>query len=223
MAIMAAHPVIALDGTAASGKSTIAQAVARRLGFIYVNTGAMYRGVTWLLLERGVPLTDAEAITRMTADLRIETRLEGSELVFTLDGIDTLSHVRGAKVTAGVSAVSAVAEVRRRLVAEQQKLSAHASLVMEGRDIGTAVFPQTPYKFYLDADASVRAERRSRQGETDAIHRRDAIDSQRVISPLVCAPDAVRLDSGHSTVKDLVAAIVQHLAEKGLPEAKAAR
>jgi cytidylate kinase len=216
------HPVIAVDGTAASGKSTFSRALARALGFAYVNTGAMYRGVTWHLLEKGVPLDNPDALNRAAEALRIHTRLEHGELIFTLDGIDPLLHVRDARVNAGVSLVSQVVTVRRRLVAEQQTLATVAPLVMEGRDIGTVVFPQTPYKFFLDADAKVRAERRQLQGETDAILRRDALDSQRAHSPLVLAPDALSLDSGSASVEELVARALRHLAGRGLPEARAA-
>jgi cytidylate kinase len=217
------HPVVALDGTAASGKSTFARALAHQLGFVYINTGAMYRGVTWYFLSRAIAPEDAAAVAAAAEALRLETRLENGEMVFTLDGIDPSPHAREAAVVAAVSLVSAVPAVRRRLVAEQQKLAAQAPLVMEGRDIGTVVFPHTPYKFFLDADVQVRAERRSRQGETDAIHRRDAIDSQRAVSPLLCAPDALRLDSGSASVAELVETALRHLAALGLPAAAAAR
>jgi cytidylate kinase len=216
------HPVIAVDGTAASGKSTFSRALAQKLRFSYVNTGAMYRGVTWHLLEKGVPLENPDSIAHAAESLRLGTRLEHGELAFTLDGVDPLPHVRDARVNGGVSLVSQVAVVRRRLVAEQQSLAALAPLVMEGRDIGTVVFPHTPYKFFIDADPSVRAERRHRQGETDAILRRDALDSQRAHSPLACAPDALRLDSGRASVEELIARALPHLAERGLAEAKAA-
>jgi cytidylate kinase len=210
------HPVIAIDGTAASGKSTFARELGRHLGFTYVNTGAMYRGVTWHLQTKSVALTDPEAVAHEIAAAGIETTLENGELVFRIAGIDPLPHVREARVNEGVSLVAKIAAVRKLLVAQQQRLAELAPLVMEGRDIGTVVFPQTPYKFFLDADPEVRAQRRSQQGETDAIRQRDAHDSQRKESPLTCAPDAVRLDSGHSTVDELVAVALEHLASLGL-------
>jgi cytidylate kinase len=213
------HPVIALDGTAASGKSTFARALAAKLGFAYVNTGAMYRGATWFLLEKGVAVEDAEAVTRAAQALRVEARLEKGELAFTLDGLDPLPHVRDARVNAAVSQVSKIGAVRRQLVAAQQSLAGLAPLVVEGRDIGTVVFPATPYKFFLDADAGVRAERRRRQGETDEIQQRDVIDSRRADSPLLCAPDALRLDSGSASVDQLVLQALRHLARLGLPQA----
>jgi cytidylate kinase len=212
----ASHPVIAVDGTAASGKSTFSRALARRLGFAYVNTGAMYRGVTWYLQEKGVPLRDAEAVALAVGSLRVETRLEQGELSFRIAGIDALPHVREGRVNEGVSLVAQVTPVRRLLVAQQQSLNAEAPLVMEGRDIGTVVFPETPYKFFLDADPGVREERRNRQGETDVILQRDVLDRQRSNSPLTCAPDARRLDSGSASVEELVETALRHLAAQGL-------
>ena len=116
----------------------------------------------------------------------------------------------------GVSIVAQVAAVRTLLVAEQQRLAAHSPLVMEGRDIGTVVFPRTPYKFYVDASAEIRAQRRQAQGESDVILKRDALDQTRVISPLLCAPDAVRLDSGSMTVDEMVETALQNLAARGM-------
>lgn len=209
-------PVIAIDGTAASGKSTFSRQLAQRLGFTYVNTGAMYRGVTWYIQHKGIPLQDADAISREILAAGVKTSLQQGELAFLIAGIDPLPHVREAAVNAGVSLVSQVAAVRFLLVAEQQSLATLAPVVMEGRDIGTVVFPQTPYKFFLDANAEVRAQRRSQQGETDAILKRDVIDSQRQNSPLLCAPNALRLDSSYASVDELVATALQHLTSRGL-------
>lgn len=210
------HPVIAIDGTAASGKSTFARSLAQRLGYIYVNTGAMYRGVTWYLQEKNIPLRDIEAVARAIETAGVRTHLKDGELVFLIAGIDPLPHVREARVNEDVSIVAQISAVRKLLVAEQQGLAAQAPLVMEGRDIGTVVFPQTPYKFFLDADAEVRALRRNQQGESDVILKRDVLDRQRQDSPLTCAPDALRLDSGHASVEELVAIALKHLATRGL-------
>lgn len=210
------HPVIAIDGTAASGKSTFSRKLARRLGYVYVNTGTMYRGVTWYLQDRGVPLGDAEAVARAVQAAGVETQLKEGELVFHVAGIDPLPHVREGKVNEGVSLVAQVAAVRQLLVAEQQRLAAVGPLVMEGRDIGTVVFPQTPYKFYLDASPDVRARRRSQQGETDVIQKRDNLDQQRKTSPLTRASDALFLDSGHASAEELVDVALRHLAARGL-------
>jgi len=210
------HPVIAIDGTAASGKSTFARALAGRLGYIYVNTGAMYRGVTWYLQEQNVPLTDAEAVAQVVKNAGIETRLRDGELVFHIAGIDPLPHLRDARVNEGVSLVAQVPAVREILVAAQQNLAGVAPLVMEGRDIGTVVFPHTPYKFYIDASPEVRAMRRRAQGETDVVQQRDTLDSQRKTSPLLRTSDAFFLDSGHYSVEELVAVALRHLAARGL-------
>ena len=210
------HPVIAVDGTAASGKSTFSRQLARRLSYVYVNTGAMYRGVTWYLLQKNFPLRDAEAVAREVEAAGVETRLEDGELVFRIAGLDPLPHVRDGQVNEGVSLVAQAAAVRKLLVAQQQRLAAQAPLVMEGRDIGTVVFPQTPYKFYLDAKAEVRAQRRQEQGENDVIQQRDTLDLQRVNSPLTRAPDALCLDSGHASVEELVTVALQYLASRGL-------
>ena len=210
------HPVIAIDGTAASGKSTFSRELARRLGYTYVNTGSMYRGVTWYLQDKNIPLSDAEAVAREVEKAGVKTLLQNGELAFFIAGIDPLSHVREARVNAEVSLVAQVAEVRKLLVAEQQGLASLAPLIMEGRDIGTVVFPQTPYKFFLDADAGVRAQRRQDQGENDVIQQRDVLDQQRQNSPLTCAPDALRLDSGRASVAELVEVAFKHLVSRGL-------
>jgi len=211
------HPVIAIDGTAASGKSTFSRQLAQRLGYVYVNTGAMYRGVTWYLQQKQTPLKDAEAIARELAAAGVETRLQDGELAFRIAGLDPLPHVREAQINEAVSLVAQVAAVRKTLVAEQQALAAHAPIVMEGRDIGTVVFPQTPFKFYIDANPEVRAQRRHQQGETDVIQQRDILDQKRENSPLTRAPDAFSLDSSHASVEELLVLALRHLAARGLP------
>ena len=213
---MMPHPVIAIDGTAASGKSTFSRKLAQRLGYVYVNTGAMYRGVTWYLQEKQTPLKDIDAVTREIANAGVESWLENGELAFRIAGLDPLPHVREARINEAVSLVAQVPAVRSVLVAEQQGLAAHAPLVMEGRDIGTAVFPQTPYKFYIDANAEVRAQRRQLQGETDVIQKRDVLDQQRAVSPLTCAADAFRLDSSYASVDELLVIALGHLRARGL-------
>ena len=210
------YPVIAVDGTAASGKSTFSRSLAERLGYVYINTGAMYRGVTWYLQQRNVPLQDESAVAHAIASLPLETTVFNSELAFRIAGIDPLPHAREGHVNEGVSLVAQVPEVRRLLVAEQQKLALDTALVMEGRDIGSVVFPETPYKFYVDASPEVRAMRRQKQGEADVITQRDAIDSSRKTSPLIRVGDAIFIDSSHITVEEMVAGALRHLAERGL-------
>jgi cytidylate kinase len=213
----AAHSVVAVDGTAASGKSTFSRVLAARLGFTYVSTGEMYRGVTWYVQEQGLDPRDAARVEALIAATPVETSLRAGALAFSVGGVDPLPHVRDGRVNDGVSFIAQVSAVRRLLVAQQQELAALAPLVMEGRDIGTVVFPATPYKFYVDADPAVRAERRAVQGERDVIHQRDVIDSQRKDSPLLCAAGALRLDSGRLSVDEMVASAMAHLAARGLP------
>jgi cytidylate kinase len=210
------HPVIAIDGTAASGKSTFSKQLAKRLGFTYVNTGAMYRGVTWYLQDKNVLLDDTPAVERTVKAAAIENRLRDGELVFHIDGVDPEPHLREGRVNSGVSIVAQVVTVRRILVAAQQSLAAIAPLVMEGRDIGTVVFPDTPYKFYIDASPEVRAARRHAQGEADVVQQRDTLDSQRKSSPLLRTTDAFFLDSGSYSVEELIAIALPQLAARGL-------
>ena len=215
---MPLHPVIAVDGTAASGKSTFSRALADRLGFAYVSTGEMYRGVTWFVQEKEIDPQDEPAVQALMAANSVETSLRNGELAFFVGGIDPLPHVRNARVNEGVSHIAKISAVRRLLVAQQQQLAEISPVVMEGRDIGTVVFPGTPYKFYVDADPTVRASRRAAQGELDSIHQRDAIDSKRADSPLLCAADAARLDSGAYRVEELVAQALAELKQRGFRE-----
>lgn len=210
------YPVITVDGPAASGKSTFARHLAERLGFVFVSSGVMYRGLTWFLLEAKVNVTNAEAIRDTLRSTKIRSDLVNRELQFTINDIDVNEHIRDSSVNQSVSAVSAVAEVRTILVNQQRDLARLASLVMEGRDIGTVVFPESPYKFYLDADPAIRAQRRQKEGELDTISKRDAIDSQRAISPLMCAPDARVYDSGLLSVDEMIEAALVELKERGL-------
>ncbi len=211
-----AHLVIAIDGPAASGKSSVARALARRLGYLYVNTGAMYRAITWHIVAAGLDTSDPAAVLPVfeKADVRCGTRGLESEIL--IDGKDPTPHLLDEAVIANVSNIATIPEVRARLVALQRAYSAEADLVMEGRDIGTAVFPETPYKFYIDASPEVRAQRRSRQGIADTISARDRQDSTRRVSPLTIAEDAHVIDSSHLTIDGVVGEIIGRLKMKGL-------
>ena len=138
-------PVIAIDGPAASGKSSVARALAERLGIDYVNTGTMYRAVTWLALERGVAPDDPGAVARCLEAVTLETGVENGETFFRLDGVDPEPHLRGEEINRAVSAVAAAPGVREILVMHQRALAESRPVVMEGRDIGSVVFPQTPF------------------------------------------------------------------------------
>ena len=213
---MAAHLVIAIDGPAASGKSSVARALARRLGFVYVNTGAMYRALTWLAVSRGVPTADATRVHQLLHFTEIECGVADGESTILLDGIDPTPHLVSDDVNANVSAIATIAEVRRILVAKQRAYARDHDIVMEGRDIGSAVFPETPYKFYIDASPEVRARRRAAQGLQDSVAARDKVDSTRRTSPLVIAEDAHVIDSSNLTVDGVAGEIVGRLKMKGL-------
>ncbi len=219
--------VIALDGPSGSGKSTVARGVARALGWRYVDTGASYRAATLAALRAGVDLADAEAVGRTVAQARIGLSTDPSTSTVELDGDDVSGQVRGPEVTSAVSAVSAVPAVRTRLVALQRELAGVDGAVLEGRDIGTAVFPDAAVKVFLDASAEVRAARRA--GDTHAgvagggvaavaadLARRDHLDSSRATSPLQAATDAVHLDSSSLDAEQVVAAVLDLARRAGL-------
>ena len=211
--------VIAIDGPAASGKSTVARKLAKRLGFSYVNSGALYRGIAWLAIELGIRPDDASAICGQLHNSVFKFDLQGKELVFLIDGISPDSHLRDERVNRTVSDISAIADVRDFLVTHLRQFLTWDNLVMEGRDIGSMVFPDTLYKFYIDASLEVRAQRRAVQGQRDDLFFRDRADSSRRASPLTIAEDAHVIDSSSLTIDGVVGEIVGRLRMKGLPEA----
>jgi len=208
--------VIAIDGPAASGKSSVARLLARKLGYVYVNTGAMYRAVTWWAVTKEVPVNDPVRIQQLLHFTNLECGLANGESTLRLDGIDPTPHLVDESVNSNVSAVASVPEVRRILVERQRAYADHHPVVMEGRDIGSVVFPETPYKFYVDASPEVRARRRASQGLTDSVTARDKFDSSRRTSPLIIAEDAHVIDSSNLTVDGVVGEIIGRLKLKGL-------
>ena len=211
--------MIAIDGPAASGKSTVARKLAKRLGFSYVNSGALYRGIAWLAIEHDIRPDDASAICGQLHNSVFKFDLQGKELVFVIDGISPESHLRDERVNRNVSTISAIADVREFLVAHLRQFLTWDNLVMEGRDIGSMVFPDTLYKFYIDASLEVRAQRRAVQGQRDDLFFRDRADSSRRASPLTIAEDAHVIDSSSLTIDGVVGEIIGRLRMKGLPEA----
>lgn len=211
-------PLIAIDGPAGSGKSTIARAIAARLGLSHLDTGAMYRSVTLLVLEAGADPADADTAARLAKQMELSC----NERVV-LNGRDVTAEIRTPVVDAAVSTVAAHPGVRAELVARQRAWGASkGGGVVEGRDIGTVVFPKADLKIYLTADPQERARRRLAQlgasqaaggdGEMAAqLSRRDAFDSTRAASPLAVAPDAVVLDSTHRSVEDVVKEVLSRL------------
>ncbi len=199
------HPVITIDGPAASGKSSIARLVAKALGRTYVNTGNMYRAMTWAVLKAGVDPQDADAVRTAAASIVIDSPVvEGKTQVCVAGHTLSDDELNSDPVNRAVSLVARVAEVRERLVADQRALMAIGPLVMEGRDIGSVVFPNSPHKIYVDASEEVRASRRSAQGHADQVAERDRLDKQRKTSPLVIPEGAKVIDNSHITLAQAV-------------------
>ncbi|MGI8434506.1 MAG: (d)CMP kinase [Nocardioidaceae bacterium] len=210
--------VVAMDGTAGAGKSTASRGVAARLGLRYLDTGAMYRAVTWAMLLDDVDLGDASAVASRAESVSLESGTDPERPTVTLDGTSVEAEIRFAETTAAVSQVSAVPSVRAILRDQQRQIIGAGGIVVEGRDIGTVVAPEAALKVYLTADASARAVRRSAElsgatrrdvkaVETDLL-RRDEYDSTRVTSPLAAAPDAVMVDSTFLTLDQVIEQIV---------------
>ena len=208
--------VIAVDGTSGSGKSSTSRGVAQRLGLRYLDTGAMFRAMTWWLLREGVDVRDAAAVAAAAHRPRIESGTDPLAPTITVDGTDVSVEIRGEDVTAAVSPVSAVPEVRARLLELQREVIGEGGIVVEGRDIGSVVWPQAQVKVYLSADPAARAERRSaEQGGTDvastreSLLERDRIDSGRATAPLTMADGAVHVDSTHLGLDEVIDSIVR--------------
>jgi cytidylate kinase len=211
--------VVAIDGPAASGKSTVARKLARRLGFSYINSGAVYRAIAWLANEHQIPPDDWSAVCAQVRKSVFKFSLRERELVFLIDGDNPQPHLREERVNRSVSAISAIPEVREFLVTNLREFLTWDNLVMEGRDIGSMVFPDTPYKFYIDASLEVRAQRRAAQGQRDDLFFRDRADSSRRASPLTIAEDAHVIDSSSLTIDGVVGEIIGRLKIERLPEA----
>jgi cytidylate kinase len=211
------HVVIAIDGPAASGKSSVARELALRLHFVYVNSGAMYRAITWYLLRHGVDPGDGAGIDRQLAKARITCGLQQREARILIDDFDPSNQLRSDAVNNNVSLVSSRPPVRALLVEKMRGYRHDHDLIMEGRDIGSVVFPDTPYKFYIDASPEVRSRRRAAEGQRDEIASRDRADSSRRASPLVVARDAEVIDTSHLSIEEVVDEIVRRLKSKGFP------
>jgi len=219
--------VVAVDGPAASGKSTVSRSAAKRLGFNYVDTGAMYRSITWKAIEEGVDADDTIAVVAMMHRIKISFELVDKQVRMLIDGVYPGDAIRHPRVTEKVSAISAIPDVRHILVQHQRSLTKFGSLVMEGRDIGTVVFPDTPYKFYLEANPEIRALRRKRdleamkiqatqEGVAESIQRRDKKDSGRSVSPLQIALGATVIENSKLTVDETADVIVDHIRQQDL-------
>ncbi len=209
---------IAIDGPAGAGKSTIAKKIAKKLGYIYVDTGAMYRAMALYFIRLGVDKNDSDAISKKCADADISIEYRGGEQVVLLNGEDVTGMLRTEEVGNMASATSVNGDVRKKLVQLQQKLAASTDVVMDGRDIGTVVLPGAEVKVYLTASSKVRAQRRYEElkakGEDPDIEKieadiieRDHRDMTREISPLRQAEDATLIDSSYMTIDEVVDAV----------------
>lgn len=220
--------VVAIDGPSASGKSTVAKAVAKKLGFMYVDSGAMYRGVTWLVLQSGLDCTDEDAVKSVIASAVWAFSQGNGEVCYTLNGDDPGAAIRGEAVRENVSYVARVPEVRSKIVEQIRHMESLGGLTIDGRDIGTVVFPRARCKVFLDADPAVRAQRRSlelvdSEGESNvqdvltSLKKRDEIDSNRETAPLKPAEDAWVLDTTDLSLERVVEEVylraVQQLGE----------
>jgi cytidylate kinase len=209
--------VIAIDGTSASGKSTNARLMARALGFVYVDTGAMYRTLAWHCLAQGVNVQDAKAVARAcrlwkTSLVCVEGELRQVRLL--VGGYYPEKEIRTAEVSAAVPQVAAVPRVRDWMKKHQRACLQFGSLVMEGRDIGTNVFPETDFKFYLDASLSERSRRREADGVRENLAVRDQRDSQRAAAPLMIPLGAIIIDNSGETPEQTSARMIQHFQQR---------
>jgi cytidylate kinase len=222
--VNAGRPIVAIDGPAGTGKSTVARRLAERLGIPYLDTGAMYRSLALLALERGVDPDDRATVVGLLADVRLELRLDDAgHAAVLLDGEPVEPRIRTPEVTAATSRLAVHPEVRDRMVVLQRELAARHGGVLEGRDIGTRVLPGARFKFFLRADPEVRVRRRL--GDLHAAGRlevteeelarelaeRDARDRSRPHSPLAAADDAVEIDTSRLSVEEVVAAMLARI------------
>jgi cytidylate kinase len=219
--------VITIDGPAGAGKSTVAQMLAQRLGLTYVDSGATYRAAALKVLEAGVAPDDEPAVATLIGRTAVQVTTDGGEPHVRVDGRDVTARLRTPEVTLAAAQVSRLPEVRAKLIEIQRSLARGRGVVMEGRDIGTVVFPQAPLKTFLKANVEERARRRLKQDEQEGrvatlektayeIGRRDQLDAERKISPLTAATDAVEIDSTHLTAEQVVEQILALAQERKL-------
>ncbi|MDP7639134.1 MAG: (d)CMP kinase [Candidatus Hydrogenedentes bacterium] len=217
---MAADTIVAIDGPAASGKSTIARRVAKALGYAFLDTGAMYRAATWRALRDGVDLEDREALVKSTRAMDLSLSTDGGTFKVMVDGQDVTAEIRAESVTSIIRALDAIPEVRERLVGLQREFGSGGGVVAEGRDMGTVVFPLAKCKIFLDASLETRTKRRAEQLREQgaavdeealraSIYARDESDRNRGTAPLCAASDAYALDTTSMSLDEVEATILE--------------
>ncbi len=219
--------VIAIDGPAASGKTTVASLLAKRLGYLYINTGAMYRAVALKTAQAGIETTDSRGIEGLLKQTEVSFhRKEDGSTVVTLDGVDVSERIKTQDIAHAASIIARLPAVRKYMVSRQRDIAAKGNAVAEGRDTTTVVFPDTPHKFYVDASLEERARRRYRellsQGKLASLEEvqqeleeRDIADRNRELSPLTKDPTAILIDSTDLSAEEVVTRIEEHLARAG--------
>lgn len=206
--------VIAIDGTSASGKSTNSKIVARELGFIYVDTGAMYRTLAWYCLQHKVDVLDSKAVAAACRKWKTTLECIDSRVRLVVDNYYPEKEIRTAEVSAAVPQIAAVPKVRDWMKAKQRECIRFGNLVMEGRDIGTNIFPETDFKFYLDATLDERSKRRQAEGVNENLAARDQRDSQRAAAPLMIALGATVINNSGMTAEQTSALILAEIKKK---------
>jgi cytidylate kinase len=206
--------VIAIDGTSASGKSTNARIVARELGYIHVDTGAMYRTLAWYCVQKKVDVNDAKAVAALCRKWKTTLQCTGGQVHLLVDGYFPDKEIRTPEVSEAVSHIAAIPKVRDWMKAKQRECAQFGNLVMEGRDIGTNVFPESEYKFYLDACLVERSKRRAADGVQENLAARDQRDSQRASAPLMVALGAMIVNTSQMTAQESSAKIIAEIRKR---------
>lgn len=216
---MSKYRAIAIDGPAASGKSTVARRLAEDWGMTMVNSGAMYRAVTWEVLRQGIDPSSPQDVITLLSQVSWGCVVRNGQTVMKVGEVEpSMDQLKADEVNAAVSLVSAIPEVRELLVQKQRDFLAQGDLVMEGRDIGSVVFPETPYKVFVTASEEIRRGRRAAEGADDAVEERDKLDSQRKASPLRIAKGAVVVDSSELAIEEVVEQVKDELIKLGWKE-----
>ena len=218
--------IIAIDGPAGSGKSTSAKLIAQKLGYLYIDTGAMYRAVTFIVLRNGIPIDNIKKIVELAEDIEIKLKFVNGRTIVNVSGENITEEIRSKEVNSKVSEISKIEGVRTALVAKQREMrNLNSGIVMEGRDIGTVVFPHADVKIFLTAELDERVKRRAKEfGEKgieitlneikDNINHRDDIDSTRTVSPLKKAEDAIEIDTSKVTIEEQVNLIINEIKKR---------